>query len=228
MAISLRGVASSTGSTITAPAGIAAGDLIILNDVASNNAGNPTDVTPTGFTLIGTSLSNGLQRNNLSYKFADGTEGSSSITGMNGTNTNSKSMLVFNTAGAKSFVLSTPNEVASTANPSPQTVSASGGTPPLVVIGAYGSNPGGDVSPRTFTVSAVDAKDGEINEDGATSGTTGQSWLAYKIYNSSPADVSVDMDDEGTNYLHSLYISAVPYTSLMPYRRPLRVFPRRF
>ena len=44
------------------------------------------------------------------------------------------------------------------------------------------------------------AKDGEV-----ANGTT--PYLAYKVYNSSPANVSVDMDDEGDgNTLQSCYI----------------------
>ncbi|HWE21758.1 MAG TPA: hypothetical protein VG758_32045 [Hyphomicrobiaceae bacterium] len=47
------------------------------------------------------------------------------------------------------------------------------------------------------------AKDGEINVVlGALN-----AYLAYKIYNSSPVNVTVDMDDEGTNELYSCYVS---------------------
>jgi hypothetical protein len=86
-------------------------------------------------------------------------------------------------------------------NPVAQSVTASGGTPPLVVFGGYRSNSAA-VDPRTFTVGGSPAKDGEV------ASTSNLSYLAWKIYNSSPADVSVDMDDEGgTNMLQSGYIA---------------------
>jgi hypothetical protein len=79
-------------------------------------------------------------------------------------------------------------------DPAPQVVSASGGVVPLIVLCGYRGAL--DVDPRSFTPS----KDGEINP-------TTTVYLAYKIYNSSPADVTVDMDDEGNgNALVSCYI----------------------
>ena len=50
------------------------------------------------------------------------------------------------------------------------------------------------------------AKDGEIQSDEGGIEFF-DNWLAYKIYNSSPADASVDMDDESSeNYLSSFFI----------------------
>ena len=81
-------------------------------------------------------------------------------------------------------------------NPSAQVVGASSGTPPLIVIGAYGTT--GTVDPRTFSTT----KDGEITADSFNA------YLAYKIYNSSPQDSSIDMDDEGdANILQSCYLA---------------------
>jgi len=85
-------------------------------------------------------------------------------------------------------------------NPAAQTVNASGGAPPLIVLGCYVAAINA-VNPRTFNP----AKDGEIQAT-AVDGPE-DLWLAYKIYNSSPADVAIDMDDEGLfNALVSCYI----------------------
>jgi len=70
----------------------------------------------------------------------------------------------------------------------------------LIVLGCYVAAINA-VNPRTFNP----AKDGEIQAT-AVDGPE-DLWLAYKIYNSSPADVSIDMDDEGLfNALVSCYI----------------------
>lgn len=193
-----QGSATSTAETITAPASIDAGDLLILHDAALGGAGAPGSVIPSGFTsIVDSNLSK--FKSILSYKIADGTEDSASLTGMNGSTFNAKALYQFRgDVPITSVALSTVNSEATADNPASQNVSASGGTSPLIVIGAYGTSSSAGVDPRTFSP----AKDGEI------SGSVEQ-YLAYKIYNSSPADVSIDMDDEGsTNILYSLYIEA--------------------
>lgn len=185
--------ATSSAETITVPAGVIAGDLLVLLDNAQG-ATVPTTVIPSGFTSIGNINDGGQARQILSYKIADGSEASALLTGMNSTS-ETKALYVFrgNTRILSASPLSV-NGQATTGNPTAQTVTAGAGVVPLVVIGGYGANAA--VSPRTMTP----AKDGEINSSTVM-------YLAYKIYNISPADVSVDMDDEGINYLQSCYIS---------------------
>lgn len=186
--------ATSTAQTITGPSGIQAGDLLVLLDRATNVIGTPATVVPSGFTSIVNTTSANV-RQIASYKIADGTEASASLTGMNGDVINAKALYVFRGNVAISAVnVSTPNSEATDGNPASQSVTASGGTPPLIVLGCYGSS--GAVDPRTFSTT----KDGEINPSTAL-------YLAYKIYNVSPADTSIDMDDEGVNnILQSFYI----------------------
>ena len=196
LTLSFLASATSTGSTITVPATVQAGDLLLYFDRARNGAITPpTSVTPTGFTLIGTSITASFTRVNLSYKIAVGTEASTNITGMNGNSQNNKIMLVFR--GSSPLVSVTPASVAeeaTTGDPSAQVVTASGGTPPLIVVAQYATeaNP---VDPRTFSP----AEDAEI-----ANGTT--HYAKYKIYNTAPADVTVDKDDDGTNFLRSCYL----------------------
>ena len=215
--------ATSTGSTITAPADIVAGDLLVLWDVSSNGSGAAAaDVVPTGFTRISAdTLTVNFMRGVLSYKISDGSEASATITGMDGTASDQKQLYVFRgNVPITDHVVSTPNQQATTGNPAAQTVVASAGVAPLVVLGSYGSS--GAVDPRNFTVAAVEAKDGEIN-------ASTLAYLAYKIYNTSPADVVVDMADEGSNLLASCYIEVQADPVSRPvFHRPARYFSRRF
>lgn len=193
--------ATSTAATINCPADIIAGDLLVMLDRASNNAfgGVPASVTPSGFTSIGNiSVSaSGITgiRQTFWYKLAVGTEASSTLTGMDGTATDKKALLVFRgNVPATTLTLVSVGGEATDGNPTAQNVTAGTGVPPLVVLGGYGSQSA--VSPRTFSTT----KDGEINPDTLL-------YLAWKIYNSAPADSSIDMDDEGTgNTLQSCYI----------------------
>lgn len=200
---------SNESATITAPVGIQAGDLLVMLDYAGALGPLPTEVIPTGFTSIA-SITTGTQRFIASYKLADGTEGGTSITGMNPSTLDgnaTKIMAVFrgNIPATLITLVDVGSEI-TTGNPAAQTVTAATGVAPLVVIGAYGCGPSGLVNPRTFTVGGSPAKDGELNAfaDGAYSDV--DAWLAWKIYNASPADVVVDMDDESTNALVSAYL----------------------
>jgi hypothetical protein len=185
--------ATSLAATITVPAGVQGGDLLVLLDNALG-ATVPATVIPTGFTSIGNINDGGQARQILSYKIADGSEASTSITGMDSTS-ETKALYVFRgDAPITSASPASVNGEATTGNPVSQTVTSGSGLAPLIVIGGYGANVA--VSPRTMSP----AKDGEINPSTVM-------YLAYKIYNLSPSDVSVDMDDEGINYLQSCYIA---------------------
>jgi hypothetical protein len=196
----------SAGATMTLPVGIQAGDLIVLWDHAVS-AATPVTAVPSGFNSIANdTVGDGFNRVILSYKVAVGTESGATITGMtnNGTAVDLvKLVYVFrgNQPIKAVNVVSAAIDSIHT-NPTAQVVSSGSGKAPLVVIGAY-SCYDGTINPRSFTP----AKDGEINVTGSTQARV-QSYLAYKIYNSAPADVTIDMDDEGNgNSLASCYIS---------------------
>lgn len=196
---------STASATITAPATINAGDLLILADSARNGVGAPTTVVPAGFTsIINTLLDtvvSGQVRNIASYKIADGTEDGATITGMNGTITDTKIMLQFRRDPVTSVAsVEDVTGEGTTGNPASQTVNALGQVPPLIVFAVYKAT-SSSVDPRTFSP----AKDAEVNANDA--GGPDDLWFAYLIYNSSPADVTVDMDDEGIgNLLQSFLI----------------------
>lgn len=198
--LTFQASATSEDSTVTAPASIQAGDLLIAAQHVLNFA-PPGAAVPSGFTQILTFQPSGssLIRMTVSYKIADGSESGASLSGMSAF---ISQWIVMQFRGDAPISVATPADIGSAGadtNPAAQTVTSGGGTPPLVVIGMYAS--GSAVSPRTFTVGGVGAKDGEANPN------TGF-YMARKVFNSSPADVVVDMDDEGDdNMLASFYIS---------------------
>lgn len=193
---------STESATLSAPADIIAGDVLVFLDAVWNlSGGPPASSVPSGFTSIATATT-GLGsdiRTTLSYKLAVGTEGSSTITGMSSTGGASKILVVFRPDDpASTLTVFSVAAEATNANPSAQTVTASGGTPPLIVVGAYTSS--GAIDPRGFSTT----KDDEIE----SAASAFDMWIAWKIYNTSPADTSIDMDDEGaSNILESCYIT---------------------
>lgn len=149
---------------------------------------------PSGFTVVASDslVGDGITfLAALSWKLATGSEASSTLTGMAGKLETRKVLLVFS-GGFSSLTPSTFNTQATGDNPSPQIVAAGGQPVPLVALGLYYAN--SSVAPRTMSPE----KDGEVN--------SGNLWLAYKIFNADPEDVTVDMDDEGGNILASGYI----------------------
>jgi hypothetical protein len=185
--------ASSTSSTITWPA-VQAGDMAILFDFANGLKKAPTAVTPSGFTNMCNGTGLVLYRGMASFKLCTGSE-SGSITGMNDA-VMRKALLILrgNVPFASISGAGGQNGSVVSTNPSAVTVPASGGTPPLLLIGCYQSN--GSVDPRTFSTT----KDGEAGFH------SNQMWIAWKLYTASPADSQIDMDDEGdTNLVQGFY-----------------------
>jgi hypothetical protein len=194
---------SSTGSsTVVLPTGIQAGDVIVLLDSKGSVFTSPALVVPAGFTQIatvtGTDGSIGL-RNTMSFKIADGSEGGATITGMAGNVTPQMLVVVFRPdRRVLAIALGDVETVFDNGNPASRVISASAGTPPLILVAGY--NAAAAIDPRTFTP----AKDGE-----AANATT--QYIAWKFYNkgSSPADHTIDMDDESSsNCMITAYLQA--------------------
>lgn len=191
--------ATSTAATITVPASVVEGDILVLVDMAISLFSSPSKVVPGDFTEVRSEVilaSNIGVRLTTSVKLATSSDGGTSKTGQDGGFLDNKIMCVYRgDIPVTSITVGATNGQATGGNPSSQTVLSGAGTPPLVVIGAYGCN--GTTDPRTMSP----AKDGEAN--------SGQCYQAWKIYNSSPANVSVDMDDEGNqNAIISTFIEA--------------------
>ena len=197
LTLSFRSSSLSTGETITAPSDIVSGDVIFLLDRALAGKVSPSEVIAAGFTSIssiGGSGSGTNSRQIVSYKIADGSEASANITGMLGSSQN-KIIAVFqgDSAIGSVSIQSIAGETTPD-NPASQAVTSAGGTPALIVFGCYGSN--GAISPRTWTGGTATELNSADNE----------TWLNYEIFNTSPANITVDMDDEGgVNFLQSFY-----------------------
>lgn len=203
--VSVRTTATSTGSTIAIPGDVVAGEVLALWDVGIGTTGNiPTDVVPgsPAFTRItpntlGVSGGTGAPRGVASYRIAQAGDAGQTLTGMNGNSSNNKMLYVLApNAGAVISAVAisgTINSDPNTGNPASQANNASSGTPPLAVFGCYGST--GAISPRTFSTTA----DQELT-------SSNNAYFNIKIYNTSPANTNVDMDDEGTNVLASFYL----------------------
>lgn len=193
----------STGGSMGWPSNIRTGDVAVLFEVSRNTAGNPhsdVDMTTTGWSSPIFNQSDGtvgtVERDKISYKIIDGSEGAN-FTGISGSLFNSKQLIIIRGDNPIIGVASSSiNNEVTTGNPSSQNVAASGATPPVIVFGWYMSN--NNIDPRIMSPS----KDNEIN-NGIGSRDI---WVAWRIYNSSPSNTSVDMDDEGTNYLRSFYM----------------------
>jgi hypothetical protein len=181
--------AGSSGTTITIPADAQAGDVAILFDVAINttfNATPPTDVVPTNWTGIITS-SGTITRARISRKILTAGEPGSSVTGMNGSSSDDKVMLVFRNLSPITSVSAEDWAVEiTTGNPASQTVNASGETAPLIVFGmAFIADGTGAFSTQSPAFDATVANgDSDL-------------LVGYKIYESSPADHTIDMNDLG-------------------------------
>lgn len=193
--LAFRASSTSVGSdTITLPASVQAGDLIVLFD-RSKGFSVPTKVVPTGFTEVRSDSGTNV-RATYSYKIAVGGDASAVVTGQASSNQDKVALVFSASRPLTSAVVGFSGGQATDGDPTAINITASGGAAPLVVFGAW-ANSAAAVSPRTSSP----AMDAEVTP--ATDFYTG-----YKIYNSSPADVSVDMDDEGAaNSLAGFYIS---------------------
>lgn len=186
---------TSTASTVTAPASIDAGDLLVILEGAG---GSVSGSLASGFTLAREDINGPTQTNiRIGYKIADGSEDSASLGGYSASVMRKIVLQFRGDVAISSIAVQDDDGEITTGNPASQTVTSSGGTTPLIVFGHYFSN--GTVDPRTFSPTET----GEVSSD------SDLHYAKYLIYNSSPANVSVDMDDEGgVNALQSLYLEA--------------------
>ncbi|MFM7796261.1 MAG: hypothetical protein ACKO7N_05795 [Candidatus Nitrosotenuis sp.] len=199
--------ASSSTQSVTLPSAMNGQDLLILYSRATGvaDAGPPNDTTPSGWTKITTVTTSRTvssvvtdRRHSMYYRLAAGTFGSSSSTASTSVSAFDASLggyenLVYTFRGDIAPTTITSFSVGTTgtnANPAALTVAGSTNSVPMVILAGYSADAA--VDPRTFTVGGSAAKDAELS-------LVTSFYLAYKIYNSSPADVSIDMDDEGAH-----------------------------
>ena len=185
-------------ASVTVPATVRTGDLLVVSVHGFTNGGACAAETISGFTQILTQSAGSTRTDTHLYKMATAADAGSTLSADNGVTTNWIILAVFR--GNEPIRSVTPTDTGSegtNGDPTAQTVTASGGTPPLIVFGGYSSSAA--VDPRTFSTTA----DGDIDSG------TNHHYLDYKIYNagSSPSNASIDMDDEGVdNILTSYYL----------------------
>lgn len=188
-ALSFNTSASSTSNTITIPSGAAIGDIAVLLDFAGNFTGGiQTTVVPSGWTSVSnksSSTNSEGSKSIVSYKKLVSGDPGSSITGMNGAGYNVKLMVVF----TPSFPITTITvaglaETIADVAPAAQSVAAQ--TLNYAVIGCATNT---NYAP-SWTDTWYD------NTYGSSRGK-----LAYKLFNSSPASVSMDFTT--TAYSHA-------------------------
>ncbi len=187
--------------TVTCPS-VDAGDLIILYNGVNNNQNiTPSTVSPSGFTSI-SNISRADTRCICWYKVATGSEDGSTFTGMtpDTVELSRGSMILVVFRGSRpvtSVVVADVEGECTATNPSPQTISASAGTTPLIVIATFFGS--GTIGSPSFSPSP----DNSVVSSGSRGG------LYWKIYNTDPQDVSVDMADQGSNGMQSFYVTCV-------------------
>lgn len=195
LALTFVAVSTSATNTVTSPSGIQAGDLIVIFDTAYNGSSQPGTVIPSGFTngKLYTGLNGRYFKSLISHKIAVGNESSTVFSGMNSTS-EVKCCWVFRPSQPIVSVTYAPTwgEETTSANPNPQSTTdaanQSGGS--LLIVGAGQAL---DVDPVFVTESP--AFDG-TNVSGT--GSTIHGRFGRKIYNDSPQDHTIDMNDQGT------------------------------
>lgn len=191
--------ATSTGETITVPSTTNSGDLMVLfQDGVNISGGGPSDVTPSGWSNVpGAGASVNPKTISAKYKIADSGDASSTVTGINGSDHNRKLILVFRGNGPITSVTVQDADVeliGMTGDPASQTITASGGTTPLLVFGWIGGN---SLVGNSYSPAETDSKI-VISGD--------RFRVFYNIYNLSPSNHDVDTGSNTRPYVSSFYL----------------------
>lgn len=176
--------ATSTGSTIVIPSDAAIGDLAILWDAAENDPFTPSVVTPSGWSeLLNISSYYYIVAKTLvsRKKLLSGDPGST-ITGMNGSVSNRKLMVILRPNKAIGLITRLEDTKQSIDTQPSDQVKATQTAPYVVIGGAYC-----DVAPAFSSAWA----DQELTNNNLLAG--------FKIFNSGPASVTINLGTYGTD-----------------------------
>ncbi len=192
--------ATSTLGTITIPATAQAGDLALYTDICFPS---PVEVVPTGFTKWAGGLLNTV-RMVSAYKILVSGDPGASITGMNDDNDNKAMIIVRGNIPITSVAYGgatagTPAQEYTGSNPASQSINAGtlAGAPSVICSTAYGSN-------GTTTGQVVWSP----NEDAIIAAGGGTLGSLYYLVQNTPANVTIDMPDQGTtNMIASAYFA---------------------
>jgi len=196
--VALETSATSSLATIAWPT-VQDGDVAVLFDGARDGGSSsiPADVTPADFTQVNTighmPSTNGY-RTSIAYKICDGSE-TGDITGLDGNSLERKALLIFRgNVPITGVTVQDTDAVAAAADPAAQTITSGSGAVPLVALSLH------------WQYTSVQGQSMTANTGSVASGT--YLTARYKIYDASPANVTVDqsMGTAAQNHLHSCYL----------------------
>lgn len=156
----LAATATSTSSTIVVPADTRSGDLIMLYDAPTYPGSGSSGSSPAGFTTLYSAAFggwfNGVQ---TSAKIATSLDAGSTVTGMNGTTSNSKVMYVFRgNARINTFTVMNVGTAGTNGNPGTVGIVGTGVTAPAILLCSASTYPAATVDwegyPSTLTTPA--------------------------------------------------------------------------
>jgi hypothetical protein len=188
--------ASADAQTITIPAGVQSGDLLMFCDMAADSALRTVPAAPSGWTTIideassaGSPSTGGAQRARVFVRVADGTESGTVLTGTNWatvTGARRKMVVVFRTSLSRifSFVFGGYTFAYSTGVPASQTV-----TPPINYFPTitFGLFRGTSAFTATFSPS----------NDGSQNGGSNAAQLLWRLNNTNNPSVTLSAPDSG-------------------------------
>lgn len=199
---------ATNSSTITVPSGATAGDVAILFDTTASNSADPDSggSAPTGWNLFASLLHDASPtlwlRTTISYKILVSGDLGATVTGMGIDYGTCKALAVIAPdIAATSISPSSANTEDTSGDPAAQTILSGSGTAPLIAFGVHGSRAGGGVG--AATMSPVEDQEQDLSD--LTTDFVYQR-ATYKMYNSSPANVTWDADDSGRNTVISGYL----------------------
>jgi hypothetical protein len=185
---------TSTGTTITVPAGAAAGDLAFLFDTSTT----VTDTIPSEWSRISGLTTTGI-RTNITYKLLTSGDLGATITGMAGTTRKSMIICRGNTAINEAIAVLNGSQ-ATTGTPSSQTIAISSIAKPhlaFAVLGASASNPS-----KSWTQTGA-----SVNLLNSFSGGGVAVYYQSNDVGSGAGNATVTMGDGGSNTFNTIYVT---------------------
>lgn len=189
--IQIVATATSSSSTIVVPSNCAADDVAVLFDRASSTGAIPSAVTPTNWTRINSLSGVLIVRNVVSFKVLTAGNVGSTITGMNGTNRNCKTMIVLRRYGKSTVTTGTVQTDATSATPNTLTVTAT--TAPYIVFGHFGI-----AGATAYTVTFSPSESGSIETNSAQA-------VYWRPFNAGTADVTTSINDAGNDNVEQAF-----------------------
>lgn len=192
----------AVATSVTFPT-VQKGDFAIVFVRSTSTGSAVVASTPSGFTLIKYEDTLSTHRGLIAYRICDGSEGGTTVSGGQNGSSNHTHLFIFRPDFPfASLSIGSLNSEATGGDPALQTIAASAGTAPSVIVFGYAI--GRDGAPT---------RSGTLHTTGTTWTGTGSATVfgAYRIFNSSPIDLTYDANDSGlATALISFYVQFNP------------------